>query len=104
MNRTLEILCLLVLLLSAVEPALANKFQTIGSGVSGLNREKIELLQKISLYAGFFFFFLTAVALLTRKRFEGFVGFSSRKDKRIIIKGCAGLAVAGTLFALLGLI
>ncbi len=98
MNRTSLITLALLLIVAAIEPALANKFETIGGGVSGMDKEKIELLQTISLYAGGFFFFLAITVALTRNRFEGFVGYSSRKDQGIALKGAATLMVVAFIF------
>ncbi len=86
-----------LLLCMVLEPAFANKFETIGGGVSGLSREKIELMKQISLYAGGFFLFLGVVMLLTRNRFEGFVGLASDKGMGIAYKGAVINAVIGLL-------
>ena len=93
---------LLLLLVWGLEPALANKFETIGGGVSGLSRDKLDLLKQISLYTGSFFVFLGVVALLTRKRFEGFIGYSAGANSEIAIKGAAFMTILGTLLILIG--
>ncbi|HXK55347.1 MAG: hypothetical protein KDI74_04145 [Gammaproteobacteria bacterium] len=96
-------LVLLVLLWTmAVDPLMANKFETISGGVNGLSQEKIRLLKEISLYTGGFLLMLSVIALITRKRFEGFIGYSSRNDSSATLKGAAILAVAGTIFIGLG--
>ena len=81
-----------------VDPALANKFETISGGVNGMNKEKIRLLKDISLYAGGFLVFLAILSIITRNRFEGFVGYSSRSDSSSTLQGATILTVAGTLF------
>jgi len=63
-----------------IEPAIANKFQTIGGGVSGGSEKKLAVLKEIALYAGSFLIFLGAMALLTRNRFEGTIGMRSKGD------------------------
>lgn len=73
------ITCTCVMGFLLIEPALANKFQTIGGGVTGGNAKKLAVLKEIALYAGSFFIFLGAMALLTRNRFEGMIGMRSSK-------------------------
>jgi hypothetical protein len=97
----LSLYLVLTLLLwgTGADPVLANKFETISGGVNGMNREKIELLKTISLYAGGFLLFLSLLALVTRKRFEGFIGYSSRSGgSSTTLTGVAILTVAGTVF------
>lgn len=91
-------LLLLLLLSLAVDPVMANKFETISGGVNGMDWEKIMLLKDISLYAGVFLIFLALLALATRNRFEGFVGYSSHGNSSATLKGAAILSVAGTVF------
>lgn len=97
---TLPFYLLLFLLLwcAGADPVLANKFETISGGVSGMNQEKIELLKDISLYAGGFLIFLAGVALVTRNRFEGFIGYSGRGDFSSTLKGATALTVVGSVF------
>ena len=97
---------LLFLLLFALgaEPALANKFQTISGGVSGLSQEKIRLLQNISLYAGIFLIVLVLLALATRKRFEGFIGYAGRGKSNTLLKGAITVITIGLVFILLSFI
>ena len=98
MNRTLTLLWLLLLTLTiGLEPALANKFETIGGGVSGLSHEKLMLLQRIVTYAGGFLLFLGVLALLTRKRFEGLAGVSGRRSNTAIQGGIALLVIGSLL-------
>jgi len=99
--QRLSLYLVLILLLwgMGADPVLANKFETISGGVNGMNQEKIELLKTISLYAGGFLLFLSMIALLTRKRFEGFVGYSSRSGgTSTTLIGVAVLTFAGTVF------
>jgi hypothetical protein len=86
---------LALLFFAAVEPALANKFETIGGGVSGLSREKVALMKQISFYAGGFFLLFSFLMLITRNRFEGFVGVSSNQGLGIVFKGALTTSVIG---------
>jgi len=90
-------LLLTLLLCIGLEPVLANKFETIGGGVSGLSREKVQILKQISFYSGGFLLFLSVLALLARNRFEGFVGYSSRNKSGSALKGALVLGVFGGL-------
>ncbi|MCB1761000.1 MAG: hypothetical protein KDI68_14610 [Gammaproteobacteria bacterium] len=94
----------LLLLVLASEPALANKFTTISGGVNGMSQEKVLFLKKISLYTGAFLLFLAGLALLTRNRFEGFIGYVSKGDVSSIVKGATVLTVIGFIMMLLALI
>lgn len=97
MRRTLSTLSFAILLLGiGLEAALANKFETIGGGVSGLSREKVLLLKEIVRYAGGFLIFLGILALLTRNRFEGFVG-GAKKGTSAATQGGIVLSIIGLL-------
>jgi len=88
----------LLLISMAIDPVLANKFETIGGGVSGLDREKVELIKQISFYAGCFSLLLGVITLLVRNRFEGFIGYASKKRSGVAaIKGSIGLGLFGLL-------
>ena len=101
MSKTIPLITSLALL-SIFDPALANKFETIGGGVTGLSQEKLQLLKQISLYSGGFLLLLSIMAMLTRNRFEGFVGYSSRGQARIAVKAAIFLACLGALFLAIG--
>lgn len=80
MSRPL-LLILFALMLAAIllpEMALANKFTTIGGGVSGEEMLKLGILKQIAAYAGLFFILLGTLGLLTRSRFEGFIGMQKK--------------------------
>ncbi len=92
------LLCLTLVTLAIVEPALANKFQTIGGGVSGGSASKVAVLKEIALYAGGFLIFLGLSSLLTRNRFEGLIGMrSSKKEVELITAVPIVLIVIGGL-------
>jgi|GEM_PF-1991859 len=76
-----SLLTLLLLLALLPELALANKFTTIGGGVSGASDEKLKILKQIASYAGLFFILLGTLGLLTRNRFEGFIGMKRKGEK-----------------------
>jgi len=71
----------LLLALLFTEPVYANKFETIGGGVSGANASKLSILKEIALYAGGFIIFLGLASLITRNRFEGLIGVRSKKKR-----------------------
>lgn len=56
------------------EVSLANKFATIGGGVSGVSDEKLNVLKQIGAYTGTFFILLGILSIVTKDRFEGFIG------------------------------
>lgn len=100
MNRFhLILLSVLLLCLAAADTALANKFATIGSGVSGASQEKIAILKKIGAYSGLFFILLGILGIATRHRFEGFIGL--RKKGQKISPGVYVLLLLGALLCLL---
>ncbi len=99
MHRNLLPLLFLASALLA-EPTLANKFETIGGGVSGLSREKILLLKEIVYYAGGFLLFLGVMALVTRNRFEGFVGIAGKGPGAATKGGIAMMVIGGVLIGL----
>ncbi len=77
--RCIPIILLLTLLLS-VDTALANKFTTIGGGVAGAEQDKTAVLTIIGAYTGLFFILLGVLGIVTRKRFEGFIGFLKKGE------------------------
>jgi hypothetical protein len=54
--------------LTLVEPVLANKFETIGGGVSGMSHEKYQMLQNVAGGAGLFFILLGLISLVPQLR------------------------------------
>lgn len=67
-NRTRILLLILLFALAClyIDPALANKFQTIGGGVSGSNKMKIEFLKWAAYVAAGVFFLAGALSVITR--------------------------------------
>lgn len=83
------------------EPLFANKFTTIGGGVSGDRGEKIAVLKTVSVIAGNFFILLGILALLTRNRFEGFIAVYSGSKKDAVIRVPIILIILGSVLVLL---
>ncbi len=81
------------------EASLANKFATIGGGVSGVNDEKLGILKQIAAYTGTFLILLGVLSIVTKDRFEGFIGMRSRDQG--ISPATYVLIVLGALLSLL---
>lgn len=62
------LLILLVVLLILVDPAYANKFETIGGGIQGSTRVKIEYLQIIAYVASGFFLLAGILSIALHNR------------------------------------
>ncbi len=85
-----------------IEPVYANKFETIGGGVSGANASKLSILKEIALYAGGFLLFLGLASLVTRNRFEGLIGVRSKNKKfELVLVTPILLMVAGGILLLI---
>ena len=79
-SQIFKILGLIALLFCCcLEPALANKFVTIGGGVAGNRSEKVMLLKDLVPFAGGFLILIGILALITRSRFEGLIGMVTGK-------------------------
>lgn len=100
MHRSIILLPLVLLGILLPELLLANKFETIGGGVSGLSREKIQLLKQVVYYSGGFLVFLGAMALITRNRFEGFVGMAGKGTNAATQGGITLLVIGSVLIGL----
>ena len=97
LSATLFLVSLSLLFLP--EFALANKFTTIGGGVSGANREKLEILKQIGSFTGVFLIVLGVLGILTKHRFEGFVGMRRKGERASPVPYV--LIVLGALLSLL---
>lgn len=100
-HTLLPFLCMLFLL-TLGDTVLANKFTTIGGGVSGASHEKLDILKNIGAYSGLFFLFLGLMGILTRRRYEGFIGGGKKGNK--ISPGIYALLILGSLLSLLFLV
>mgnify|MGYP006921590503 FL=1 len=101
-RHTLLLFFSMLFLLTLGDTVLANKFTTIGGGVSGASHEKLDILKKIGAYSGLLFLFLGLMGILTRRRYEGFIG-QSKKGKKVS-SGVYALLILGSLLSLLFLV
>jgi hypothetical protein len=92
------LLLLIVSTLLVAEPALANKFVTIGSGVSGSSSLKLGFLTDAAYITGAIFALMAVGALLMRNRNAHSVDFTLGKQAAIILAILSSLCF---LFALL---
>jgi hypothetical protein len=77
----------------------ANKFTTIGGGVSGTDPEKIAILKQLGAYTGTFLILLGILSIVTKDRFEGFIGMRSKHQG--ISPAAYVLIILGALLSLL---
>lgn len=84
---------LAALLLLAVEPALANKFETIGGGVSGSVHIKREWLITFLNIAGGISLFGAVLAIVVPRTNALYLNYSNWKQSAIVM-----LVIAGALF------
>lgn len=77
------VLCVLLLLF--LEPALANKFETIGGGVSGSTGIKREWLQKFLLVSGGLSLLGAILAVVIPHTNAAFLNFSNWKQSAIVL-------------------
>lgn len=75
-------LSLIVILVS--DPAMANKFQTIGSGVTGSVTIKKEFIKNASLVASGVFFTLSVLALILHEKYKLTANYAMAKPASII--------------------
>ncbi|WP_428607872.1 hypothetical protein [Sedimenticola sp.] len=100
MNRSAITLFFLSLaLLTIPDISFANKFVTIGGGVSGTSGEKFTVLKQIGAYTGTFFILLGVLSVVTKDRFEGFIGMRT-KDQGVSPASYI-LIILGALLSLL---
>jgi hypothetical protein len=89
---------LLFLLLLFNEPLLANKFETIGGGVQGSSRLKIEYLRVISYAVGGFFFIAGILAIILKKQNAATLNYTMWKSSSVLFFILATAAVAAGYF------
>jgi hypothetical protein len=80
----LALLPLLVLLL-LFEPAIANKFETIGSGVAGSYRLKAEFMRGALLTGGSFFVFAAILAVVVPHSNAAYLNFANWKASAVVL-------------------
>ena len=79
------LLFIFTLTICYLEPAMANKFETIGSGVSGSSNVKIEYLKGIAIVAGIIMFIAATLAVVTRNRNTLTLNHTMWKSSSIIL-------------------
>ena len=89
---------LLIAALMLCEPALANKFETIGSGVSGSFRVKKEFLQIAFLITGGGFLFAAVLAVILPHTNAAFLNYRNWKASAIVLGVIGGALLSGYLF------
>ncbi|WP_199930465.1 hypothetical protein [Sedimenticola thiotaurini] len=95
----ITLLAVSIAALAVPEESFANKFTTIGGGVSGMDHEKFDILKQIGAYTGTFFILLGILSIVTRNRFESFVGMRMKGEG--IAPASYVLLVLGALLSLL---
>ena len=68
------------------DPALANKFETIGGGVSGSMRLKREFLQTAFLVGGIGFLVAAALAVIVPHTNAAFLNFANWKASSVVLE------------------
>ncbi|WP_316366189.1 hypothetical protein [Candidatus Thiodiazotropha sp. CDECU1] len=86
----------LFVLLLLTEPLLANKFETIGGGVAGSTRVKVEYLQIIAYVAGGIFIIAGILAIVLHDRNAQTLNYTMWKPSATIffLLGIAAIAAA----------
>ena len=90
----------LVLLFGAVvlcEPVLANRFETIGGGVSGSYSDKREFLQISLLILSGVFLFTAILAVVMPHSNAAFLNYRNWKSSAIVLAVLGGLCLIGYL-------
>jgi hypothetical protein len=83
-NRAILLMLSVILLGLSCDPALANKFQTIGSGVTGSMKIKIEYLRISAFVVSGLFFIFSLLAATTKKRNAHELNYAVWKPSSII--------------------
>ena len=87
----------MITLLIAVEPALANKFETIGGGVSGSAHLKQEWLKGFLYIVGGLSLLTTALAVFVPHNNALFLNFANWKQSAIVSFLIAVVCIVGAL-------
>lgn len=88
----------LLLGLILCEPVLANKFETIGGGVQGSTRVKIEYLQVIAYVASGIFFISGILAIVLHNKNAQTLNYTMWKPSAAIFFILSILALAGGIY------
>lgn len=87
----LAIAALALLLLCAAEPALANKFETIGGGFSGSSGSKRDWLTRFFAISGGLSLFLAVLAIVTPHTHAAFLNYGNWKQSAAVLCSLAGV-------------
>jgi hypothetical protein len=87
-----------VVILIFCEPALANKFETIGGGVQGSTRAKVEILQIIAFVASAIFLIAGILAIALHNKNAQSLNYTMWKSSSILFFLLSLAALAGGLF------
>jgi hypothetical protein len=79
-----------LLMLFAAEPALANKFETIGGGFSGSSGFKRSWLTRFFVVSGGISLFLAVLAVVTPHTNASFLNYGNWKQSAIVLSSLAG--------------
>ena len=94
-------ICFLVLITSVAlligDQAIANKFETIGGGVSGSSAIKREWLQMTLAVAGGISLFSALLAIVLPHRNAAFLNYSNWKQSAIVLSILGVILVSGAL-------
>jgi hypothetical protein len=90
-------LALLTTLLLLADPALANKFETIGSGVTGSSRSKLEWARGFLYVVGGISLFSALLAVVVPHNNPLFLNFSNWKKSAAVLSTIGVLALGATL-------
>jgi preprotein translocase subunit SecG len=88
----------LLLGLILCEPALANKFETIGGGVQGSTKVKVEYLQVIAYVASGIFFISGVLAILLHNKNSQTLNYTMWKPSAAIFFILSILALLGGIY------
>ena len=86
----LAIAAFALLILFAAEPALANKFETIGGGFSGSSGFKRSWLTRFFVVSGGISLFLAVLAVVTPHTNASFLNYGNWKQSAIVLSSLAG--------------
>jgi len=86
----LAIAALALLLLFAAEPALANKFETIGGGFSGSSGFKRSWLTRFFVISGAISVFLGVLAIVTPHTNASYLNYGNWKQSALVLFSLAG--------------
>lgn len=95
-NRAILLILSVILIGLSIDPALANRFETIGSGVSGSMEIKIEYLKLSAFVISGLLFFSGLLAMTTNKKNAHELNYTAWKPSSIIffVLGFTALIVA----------